>query len=60
MTEEDIIALLDQWDKLDEAVKRVTVSQPASMTEASERMDKERRVMGAMIRTLTRPARAVS
>lgn len=55
MTEEDMIALLDQWDKLDEASKRVIVSQPAAMTEAVDRMDRERKVMGAMIRTLTRP-----
>jgi hypothetical protein len=58
MTEEDIIALLDQWDKLDEAAKRVIVSQPAAMTEAAARMDRERKVMGAMIRTLTRSTRA--
>lgn len=55
MTEEDMIALLDQWDKLDEASKRVIVSQPAAMTEAVDRMDRERKAMGAMIRTLTRP-----
>lgn len=57
MTEDQIIQLMDQWDKTDEAMKRLLVAQPATMTEAAARMDRERHTMSEVIRATTRPPR---
>lgn len=49
MTEEEIIAMLDQWDRLEGAIDCVLESQQSSMTEAAAQLDKERLLMARMM-----------
>jgi len=49
--EENALALLHQWDELDAAMLRVIRAMPPAPIAALNRMDKERQIMGAMVRT---------
>jgi hypothetical protein len=43
-------AMLDKWDRLEQAARAITVSQPAQMTAAAATLDMARQAFGAEVR----------